>query len=420
MAVEDLGGQGDGIAAWAGRKFYIPRALPGEKVRVRTGPKRGDGVACTLLDVLDPAPDRVTPICPVYQRCGGCALQHLNPDTYGALKRDRVVDALAKRGLAGEGQVLEPVLIGPHTRRRVTFTAEHKGGKVVLGFNAAASHAVVDVEACPLLIDGLNVAIEPLKGLLAQILGDCTRARIALTDADDALDVLIEADCAPDLAAREAIAAFAAHGQGARVAWKEGRDAPEPIIQTRQPHVTLGGTSVELPPGAFLQASTDGERALTDQVLAAVAGAGRVADLFCGLGTFALPIARAGAVVRAVDGLDAPVRALERAAGRADLGGRVLAEVRDLEQNPLEAKELAKFDAVVFDPPRAGAASQAEQIAQSGVSKVAAVSCNPSTFARDARILVDGGYRLIDVLPVDQFTYSAHVELVARFERNEA
>jgi 23S rRNA (uracil1939-C5)-methyltransferase len=182
------------------------------------------------------------------------------------------------------------------------------------------------------------------------------------------------------------------------------------------PVVNISQVPVQLPMGGFLQASEDGEQAILAQVLVGVEGAGRIADLYCGLGSFALPLSRQ-AVVRAVDVFEIPVRALERAAGQANLGGRVVAEVRDLDRQPIEAKALAKFDAVVFDPPRIGAAQQAAEIAASIVPLVVAVSCNPATFARDARILVDGGYRLVDVLPVDQFTFSPHVELVARFAR---
>ena len=417
IEIESLGAQGDGVAQWAGRTLYVSGALPGETVRVRTGPKKGDGVACALVDVLAPVPERIQPLCPVYQRCGGCTLQHLDAQAYADLKRARIVEALAKRGIDAEAKVLAPLLIGPHTRRRVTFSAEHKGGISALGFNAAASHLLVDVDDCPVLSDDLNRTIAPLKALMARVLPDGGRARVAVTATDGALDVLIESDIEPNLAAREAIAAFSALDAGARVAWKQGRLDPEPIAQPRAPVVLLGGVEVELPPGAFLQASREGEQALGERVMSAVQGAKRVADLFCGLGTFTLPLAAAGLVVRAVDSFAPPVRALERAAGRAGLGGRVLGEVRDLEQNPLEARELDKFDAVVFDPPRAGAAAQVRHIAESTVSTVVAVSCNPATFARDARILLDGGYQLVDVLPVDQFTFSPHLELVARFAR---
>lgn len=415
VMVESLGAQGDGLAAWAGQTLYIPAALPGERVRVRTGHRRNDGIVCTLLDVLQPAAERIQPVCEYYARCGGCALQHVDDVFYAHWKRARVTEVLAKRGFS-DVPVLDPVLIEAGTRRRTTYTVHRRGKGLDLGFNARASHDIVSIERCPLLVAELNALNGPLGELMRAVLDDGARARVLLTACDNGADVLIEADQSPTLAAREAIAAFAGRAHVARVSWKELDFPAEPVAQVRVPKIDISGVLVELPMGAFLQASLEGERAILAQVLAGVGDAARIADLYCGVGSFTLPLARQ-AIVRAVDSLEAPVRALERAAGRTNLGGRVLAEVRDLDRQPLETAELNKFDALVFDPPRAGAAAQAAQIAQCDVPKVVAVSCNPATFARDARILVDGGYRLLDVLPVDQFTFSAHVELVARFER---
>lgn len=415
VTIGSLGAHGDGLAAWAGQTLFVPGSLPGETVRVKTGAKRGDGITCTLVEVLNASVHRVEPVCPHYAQCGGCALQHLDDPTYATWKRARVADVLAKRGFA-EVPVLDPVLIGPGTRRRVSFTAHRRGGRLDLGFNARSSHDIVKIDQCPLLVAELNTLKLALSGLLVAALSDGGRARIHATACGNGADVLIETDGSPTLDARQAIATFAAQGHAARVAWKEGDYPAEPVAQVAVPWVDLSGVPLELPIGAFLQASREGEQAILAQVQAGIGKATRIADLYCGVGSFTLPLSR-HAIVRATDSLEAPVRALERAAGRANLGGRVLAEVRDLDRQPLEALELNKFEAVVFDPPRAGAMVQAVRIAESNVPLVVAVSCNPATFARDARILVDGGYRLIDVLPVDQFTFSPHVELVARFER---
>ena len=415
VLIESLGAQGDGLAAWAGQTLFIPGVLPGERVRVKTGPKRGDGVACALIEVLEPAPERAAPICDHYASCGGCALQHLDAASYARWKRARVADVLAKRGFA-DVPVLDPVLIEPGARRRVTYTAHRRGKRLDLGFNARASHDIVAVDACPLLVGELNALGGPLREMLGRALDDGARARVLVTACANGADIVIEADAAPTLAAREAIAAFAAQDLVARVSWKEPDFPAEPVAQINAPKVDISGVAVDLPMGAFLQASVAGERAILAQVLAGVGDARRIADLYCGVGSFTLALA-AQAIVRAVDSLEPQVQALTRAAGRADLGGRVLAEVRDLDRQPLEPAELNKFDALVFDPPRAGAAAQAAHIAACDVARVVAVSCNPATFARDARTLVDGGYRLVDVLPVDQFTFSPHVELVARFTR---
>ncbi|MBL4693406.1 MAG: class I SAM-dependent RNA methyltransferase [Magnetovibrio sp.] len=415
VIVQDVGAQGDGVASWQGKKLYIPGVLAGEKVRVKTGRRRGDGIVADLLEVLEPSTDRAQPPCPYFGTCGGCQLQHLKAQAYADWKRERVARALAQRGF-DDAVVLTPVLIGMKTRRRVTFTAQKVGQNVHFGFNERASHDIQKIKSCPLLVAGLDAAIDPLKALLKDVLQDGVRARVFATWCENGVDVLIEGGKSPDLAAREAIASFVNSGEAVRVSWQDDDYPPEPIAMAQTPMVNLSGVLVELPMGGFLQASIEGEQAILAQVLKGVEGAGRIADLYCGLGSFTLALSRQ-AVVRAVDMIDRPIRALERAAGRADLGGRVVAEVRDLDRQPIDAKSLSKFDAVLFDPPRVGAVEQVRQIAASSVPRVVAVSCNPASFARDARILVDGGYRLIDVLPVDQFTFSAHVELVARFER---
>jgi len=415
VMVDSVGAQGDGLAHWAGQTLFIPGALAGEQVRIKTGAKRGDGVACTLVDVVTASPQRAEPVCPHFAQCGGCALQHLQATAYAQWTRDRVAEVLAKRGFT-DTVVLDPVLVGAATRRRVTLTAHRRGGRVDLGFNARSSHDIVAVDHCPLLVAALDSLKNDLPELLRVALADGARARISMTACANGADILIEADGQPTLAAREAFAAFAGRGMAARIAWKEPDFPPEPVAQVETPWLDLAGVRMALPRGAFLPVSVDGERAILAQIAAGVGDAGRIADLYCGLGSFTLPLARK-AIVRAVDSLDAPVQALKRAAGRSELGGRVVAEVRNLDRQPLEPAELNKFDAVVFDPPRAGAAAQAAQIALSDVPRVVAVSCHPGAFARDARTLVDGGYQLVDVLPVDQFPFSPHVELVARFTR---
>ncbi|MBF0248638.1 MAG: class I SAM-dependent RNA methyltransferase [Alphaproteobacteria bacterium] len=420
--IDVLGAQGDGVARaeLSGKTvaLYIPGALAGERVRVRTRDKRGDGVVAELLDILEPSPHRIQPGCPHFERCGGCALQHLDRRIYGAWKRDRVIHALAQRGFA-DVCVDDAVLIGEGTRRRVTFTAHGSGKAARVGFNARARHDVVAVAVCPLLAGPLNALIAPLGETLASVLKDGQRARVAATACDNGVDLLIEADGSPDLAAREALAALVRAGHAVRVAWRADTLAPEPIVQEQPPRIDLSGVAVELPPGAFLQASREGEHAIRDRILDWVDGAGRVADLFCGLGSFTMPLA-AKAVVSAWDVTEPSVRALERAAGRAGLGGRVAAGVRDLDRQPLEARDLDAFDAIVFDPPRAGAKAQAEHLADARAERIVGVSCNPATFARDARILAGGGYALDRVTPIDQFTHSAHVELAAAFTRTRA
>ncbi|MEG3619468.1 class I SAM-dependent RNA methyltransferase [Magnetovibrio sp. PR-2] len=420
VSVQSLGAQGDGIAhaEFQGKlqQLYIPGALPGESVRVETRAKRGEGVLCQLLDIASKSEDRKDAACPHFDTCGGCALQHLTDQAYGAWKQARVVEALQKRGF-DTVPVSAPIRIGEGTRRRVTFTALKRGKKLFFGFNARASHDLVAVENCPLLVAELNALIAPMQAAFGAFLQDGARARIHVTDCENGADILIECDQTPDLAAREALAAFVQSCETARIGWKQDGQSPEPIVQAATPLIDLSGVKVELPQGAFLQASVVGEHAIRDAVLAGLEGvSGRFADLFCGLGSFSVPLSRQGRV-DAFDVTEASLKALERGAGRADLGGRISAHVRDLGNNPLVGKELCVFDAVVFDPPRAGALDQAQQLAEADVQHVVGVSCNPATFARDARVLVDGGFQLISVQPIDQFTYSPHVELVAQFRR---
>ncbi|MCW8914947.1 MAG: class I SAM-dependent RNA methyltransferase [Magnetovibrio sp.] len=420
MTIERLGAQGDGLAQadlmGRSQNLYVPGALAGEQVRVETCSKRGDGILCELLEVLSPSDDRTQPSCPHYAQCGGCALQHMSTSSYSDWKRERVVQALRQRGFETP-PVLDTILIGEGTRRRVTFTALQRGKRLLFGFNARSSHNLVEIDNCPLLVSELNDLIQPMSDAFAAFLKDGTKARIHVTACENGADVLIECTQDLDLAAREAIASFVQTTSAVRVGWKQEGQTPEPVVQEVAPLVYLSGVPVELPQGSFLQASVEGEHAIRDGVLAGVgAGSKRIADLYSGLGSFTVPLA-AQAIVEAYDVIEAPVRALERAAGRANLGGRIVASVRDLGRQPLDVKELSKFDAVVFDPPRAGSGDQMQYLAGSSVARVVGVSCNPATFARDARTLVDGGFELLSVQPIDQFTYSSHVELVAHFAR---
>jgi 23S rRNA (uracil1939-C5)-methyltransferase len=245
--------------------------------------------------------------------------------------------------------------------------------------------------------------------------GEQGAAMATLTDAG--IDLLLDLGAAPALSANEAMAEFARATNIARLAWRAPGLAPTPVAQHRPPRIAFGGVAVDLPDEAFLQASAEADAALTEEVLASVADARRVADLFAGIGTFALPLA-ANASVQAVERDGEAIAALAAAVARAGLGGRITCERRDLDERPLAADELARFDAVVFDPPRGGAKAQTKALARSGVKRIVAVSCNQATFARDARALVDGGYGLRKIQPIDSFVWSAHLELVARFERN--
>lgn len=391
-----LAARGDGITA-DGR--FVPLAAIGDQVDFATDPPG-----------IIPGPHHVAPACRHYPACGGCQLQHMDDAAYD----DFVLDRLSRVMPGGMPADVRPIALSPpRSRRRASLKALKRGGKLLLGFHSEGTHALVDVQDCPVLAPELMAVLAPLRALLRARLKDGQGAGIALTLCDAGVDVLLANVSAEGLAAIEALTDFAQSCDLARLS-VEGPGGIDTLVERRPPVLTMGGVAVPLPVAPFLQATREGEAALVAAVLEAVGDGGRVADLFCGLGTFALPLSQRAAVL-AVDAAGPAVMALGAAARRA--GRRVEVQHRDLFRRPLVDKELAGLDAVVFDPPRAGAEAQAKALAGSAVPVVVAVSCNPNTFGRDAKLLVEGGYRLTTLWPVAQFRWSSHVELVARFDR---
>lgn len=407
-----MGGQGDALAEWRGRRVFVPFALPGERVRARLQPAAGGDLSATDVEILDPSPDRRVP---ETKHCGGCALRIWAEPAYRGWKIDLVRQALGHRGLALPAR-FESVFVPGATRRRAEFAAARQGGAVRLGFHARGSDAIVDQHVCPILTPALGGLMAPLRAALRQVLRDGDAADILATGTLTGFDLLITCDATPNAGQRAVLAGFAAEHNIVRIGWQSRRSTPEPIVLLRPPQVRFGDVLVDLPMPSFLQPSAEGEATLKAAVLAMVGKAKRIAELYAGLGTFTFDLARIGKL-HAVEGSRPSLAALVEAAKRAQLGHRVTTEARDLERAPLTFQELKNFDAVVFDPPRAGAKAQSEMLAKARVKRIVAVSCNPATFARDARALVDGGYDLAAVTIVDQFIWSAHVELVAEFRR---
>jgi len=401
-----LAARGDGVTA-DGR--FVPATVPGDKVRF--GVPGTPAVLDQSVEVL-PGPDHATPPCRHFPDCGGCQLQHVTDPAYARWVTARIVAALdAARVPVGQ---VEPIALSPpRSRRRASLRALKRGGKLTLGFNADSSHRIVDIHECHVLTPSLFALVAPLRLLLRAALKDGEGAGITLTDSDTGIDLLLANVGARSLAEIERLTGFATTHDLARLS-VENAEGVETVTEARPPLLRFGGVPVILPPAPFLQATREGEAALQAAVVAAVGAAGTVADLFCGLGTFALPLA-ATARVLAADASGSAIDALTMAARTS--GRKLLVENRDLFRRPLSAAELAKFDAVVFDPPRAGATAQVAALAASSVGRVVAVSCNPNTFARDAAMLGDGGYRLERLWPVGQFRWSTHVELVAQFSR---
>ena len=405
--IDRIGHRGDGIADGPEGPLYVPYVLPGETVEAEPVPGHPDRRYAIRVEIA--SPDRIAPICPHFGVCGGCALQHWDAARYRAWKRDLVVAALAQAGLdAPVGEVIDAHGAG---RRRAVLHARHGTHDVLeVGFAAYRAHHVVPIDRCPILAPELAGAIEAAWALVDPLRPDGKPLDIQVTASEPGLDIDVRGSgpLAPALTAR-----LAAVAQSLRLARLTRHG--ELIAQRAAPTLCMGRAQVALPPGAFLQATAEGEATLARLVGAHADDAGTIADLFAGVGPFALRLAER-ARIAAVDNDAAAIAALRRAAATPGLKP-IEAQVRDLFRRPLVGAELARFDAVVFDPPRQGAQAQARALAASRVPVVIAVSCNPATFARDARLLVDGGYRLGPVTPVDQFRYSAHVELVARLAR---
>jgi 23S rRNA (uracil1939-C5)-methyltransferase len=410
LTIARLGKRGGGVVDSKDGPIYVPYALPGETVEVEGWQGHSDRRRMLRLETA--SADRIAPICPHFGICGGCAVQHLRWDHYRAWKRDLVVAALAQVGIAVEvGDLVDAHGEG---RRRVVLHARRGTHDVLeVGFAALHSHQIAPIDRCPVAAPGLDGAIEAAWAIAEALRPTAKPLDIHATATETGLDIDVRGS--GPLAPQEALtlARIADTHRLARLT-RHG----ELIVQRATPTVTMGRASVALPPAAFLQATAEGEAQLSHLVLRHTAAAKAVADLFSGVGPFALRLAERARVV-AADLAEDAVAALRQAAQKTPGLKPVIAHKRDLFRRPFLARELneLKLDALAFDPPRQGADAQAHEIAASAVPIVVAVSCNAATFARDAATLVAGGYQLTEVTPVDQFRYSYHVETVARFVR---
>lgn len=422
VVISTVGARGDGVGRDAnGRTLFVAGALAGERVRVVVEDTAGAAPRGRLVEVLEPSSGRAVPDCRHFLDCGGCVAQHMDVGLYENWKRGIVADALARAGVAANVGPLQPV--PKASRRRARLFAVRTANGVAVGFHASGSHRVVDMAMCPAVEPALFAFVAPLRAFLAEVLDPAARAEAEAQAVDGALDVVLRLPRSLDRGMREHLVAFGREAGLARIGWQplaKGRrartKAPETVAEFSAVRAVFGGIPVALPPLAFLQASVAGERALVAAVTASLADGIRVADLYAGAGTFTLPLARTRHVA-AFDAAADLIAALDAGARAGGLGPRVTAAARDLERRPLGARELAAYDAAVFDPPRGGAEAQARELAKSEVGTVVAVSCNPATFARDARILIDGGYEIGPVMPIDQFRWTRHLELVAVFRR---
>ncbi|WP_392710356.1 class I SAM-dependent RNA methyltransferase [Rhizobium ruizarguesonis] len=411
VTIEKLGAQGDGIASSAGGPVYVPFSLPGETVAIARVKSQG-----TIMSITTPSPDRQEPPCRhfgpdgVNGTCGGCTLQHMADAPYGAFKRQLVIDALKSKGLTPE--VGEIVPARPGERRRVVFAARKTEKDMLVGFNQAESHHIVAIEECPISSAGIIARLPAIKAIAASLATSAEPFRVAVLETLSGLDISVdEVKKLSDPQRRKAIETALGLRGIARVSLNG-----EILVEPSKPMVEFGGVQVSPPPGGFTQATKPAEEAMAELVTAHAGKAKRIADLFAGAGTFSLRLARIGRV-HAVEAEAKALAALDHAARNTQGLKPVTVEKRDLFRRPLMTQEFKPYDVVVFDPPRAGAEFQCQELARSGVKKIVAVSCNPLTLARDLAILVEGGYRITGVTPIDQFLWTSHVEVVATLEK---
>jgi 23S rRNA (uracil1939-C5)-methyltransferase len=408
LAIKGLGARGDGVASSDAGAIYVPYTLPGEIVEVDPWPGHADRRNLRRVETASPA--RITPICPHFGVCGGCALQHWDAAPYRAWKRELVAAHLHHAGIAAS--VADLIDAHGEGRRRAVFHARCLTHDILeVGFAALYAHRIIPIDRCPILAPGLAGAIDAVWAIAEALKPTAKPLDIQVTATDAGIDVDVRGSgpLTPPLIL--ALARVAETHKLARMT-RHG----ELVTQRATPTVRMGRATVALPPGAFLQATALGEETLARLVLEHAGNAKAVADLFAGVGPFALRLAERARVL-AADSDAGAIDALRRAGAVTSGLKPIVAEPRDLFRRPFVAQELGGLDAVVFDPPRQGADAQARELAKSRVPVVVAVSCNPATFARDAKILIEGGYRLGEVTPVDQFRYSAHVEVVARLAR---
>jgi 23S rRNA (uracil1939-C5)-methyltransferase len=408
LVIDHVGHRGDGVAFADGQSVFVPYALGGETIEVEPVADHPDRRRLSLVEHA--SPERIAPFCRYFGSCGGCAVQHWQPEPYRAWKRRIVIDTLKHAGIeCGVGELVDAHGAG---RRRMTVHARRGGdGELRVGFAAPNSHAIVAIDDCPILDPGLRGALDAARAV-AEILKPAGKPLdIQFTAVSSGLDVDVRGSgpqpskmiaALSEIAERHRLARLTRHG--------------ELVLMRTPPIIAVGAAQVTLPPGSFLQATAGGEEALAALVGEHCRRAKHIADLFCGVGPFALRLA-AKSRISAFDSDAGAVTALQKAATSTPGLKPVKAESRDLFRRPLMPQELRDYDAIVFDPPRQGAQAQVKQLALSKVPVVIAVSCNVATFVRDARILIDGGYDIEGVTPVDQFRHTPHVELVARFAR---
>ncbi len=411
VKIDHIGARGDGVA---NGPIYVPFSVDGDDIDIKVQGQKG-----RIKHIHKPSPDRIAPKCKHFGRCGGCSLQHVSEDYYGQWKQKQIRLALSHRGFE-DVTILDPKVSTLGSRRRARLSVLGRGkGIAVVGFTERASHNIIDITECPVLAPEITAFIAPLREFLGRQMELRKKMAVQINLAENGLDIILEGPGEPNLDLRMDIAAFAEAQDVARICWQDSKlknPYHEILCERRKPYVTFDRRQVFIPPGSFLQATKSGEAALTCFMKHALGDADKIVDIFAGCGTFTVALIGNHAV-HAVEGDQDMVDALKNSAHQMGIIRALTTEVRDLFLRPLLPHELKNYDAVVIDPPRAGARDQIEEIAKSDIKNIVMISCNPATFARDARTLVDGGFIMGDILPVDQFLYSPHLEVIAGFRR---
>jgi len=415
IKIDRLGSGGDGISEHLGKPVYAPGLLPGEKALVRLTNNRGDGRIAETITRHSNSVDRITPACLHAEACGGCSVQHLSSSAYSEWKENLLTKALSSKGLVAERR--HPIVQIEDGRRRLRFAVIGTSTGAVLGFNSKASRKIVGIEHCYVAIPELTDIAQQIRSLLSNLLETGETADVEVRNSVSGLDFLLVRTRELNYQERIEIASWMSDFDGARFAWLPvDNEIPEIIIERRPPSLDINGISVTPPPGAFFQPTAAGEALMAKFIAARLEGSSIVADLFSGWGAFALRLA--GSMhVQAYEGSELMISSLNQAAAAAGLRGYVTGFTRDLERQPLLENELSQFDAIVLDPPRSGALKQSQLIAAGGPNRIVYLSCNPIALARDAQVLVNGGYQFREAQPVDQFRWTPHLEVACLFER---
>ncbi|UTW56750.1 23S rRNA (uracil(1939)-C(5))-methyltransferase RlmD [Kordiimonas sp. SCSIO 12610] len=410
LTIDKIGSSGDGIGQYDGKLVFVPFALPEEDVIVEKVKENKNGITARLVSIEKESPERISPVCKHFTQCGGCQAQHMSRNLYTQWMKDKVLKPLSGHGL-DTSTVSAPIITKERTRRRLALRARKTEKGVIVGFNARESHTIVDIQECIVAEDDLVKLFDPLRDALHRILPKAGKAEIHLTNTKTGVDILFKASVSLSLADREVLTDFAEKYDIAAIHWLAD-DFLDPVLISREPLIDIDGTNVPIQPGGFIQASEEGQKLLIDQVREWASSSRRVADLFSGIGTFTFALAKKAQVLAAEGNAEA-MNCLVAARNASSHLKQIITRKRDLFIKPLMPEELNQFDTVVIDPPRAGAKEQVDRISSSDICRVISVSCNPNTFARDAELLNKSGFKVEKIIPVDQFLYSQHIEIIA-------